>query len=257
MKELLNNESFMLATSCSSNVSPGSIAIAALGTATATSRRTALKWSTGRVQLLYPREVKVAQGSVLDHVVEEGIGLLFQASRRRERRGGRQPRRVGNETGAEAHPRRYLVITRGCRMLPEFDGGLPSGNKVLDVELVVPRSAAVHDIGEVGRGSAAAQNAVDFAIGHGALVTTCCGTTGNRRAVALEVPIALVAARATRGREEAVHDALVFDKVLTDLDKLWHGQVANVNVNVIAHAFVDLDLSTERGEFACNFRDFT
>ena len=94
---------------------------------------------------------------------------------------------------------------------------------------------------------------MDFAVGHGALVATCCGTTGNRRAVALEVPIALVTASASGGREEAVHDALVFDKILANLDELWHGQVANVNVNVIAHAFVDLDLSTERGEFVCNF----
>ena len=69
--------------------------------------------------------------------------------------------------------------------------------------------------------------------------------------------MALVTASASGGREEAVHDALVFDKILANLDELWHGQVANVNVNMVAHALVDLDLSPERGEFVCNFRDLT
>ena len=142
-------------------------------------------------------------------------------------------------------------------MLPEFNGGLPPGHQVLHVELVVPRSSAIHGIGKVGNGSAAAEDVVDFAVGHGAMLATGYGTTGNRRAVALEVPIALVTASASGGREEAVHDALVFDKILANLYELWHGQVANVNVNMVAHALVDLDLSPERGEFVCNFRDLT
>ena len=94
---------------------------------------------------------------------------------------------------------------------------------------------------------------MDFTICQVALVAIRGGAASDRRAVALEVPIALVAARAAGGREEAVHDALVLDKVLTNFDELWHGQLANVNVNVVAHALVDLDLSPKRGKFVGNF----
>ena len=58
-------------------------------------------------------------------------------------------------------------------MLPEFNGGLPTGNQVLHVEFVVPRSPAIHGIGKVGNGSAAVEDVVDFAVGHGAMVATC------------------------------------------------------------------------------------
>jgi len=117
-------------------------------------------------------------------------------------------------------------------VLPEFEGrpGVEGvdGNEILEVEFVVFHATPIHRVRKLQEAFTFPKEVVALSI--------C--VSRDRCAIASEV-FALVSAR---GGHERVHDVLVLDKILADLDELFERIAVNIDADVEAHADTPLQL---------------
>ena len=155
---------------------------------------------------------KVLLGAtVLDNILEQHFELLMERLTAKDGR-NRHIGRVLDEGHTEPDPRRHLCIVRRGRVLPELNGLLAARLKVLEIQLEVPVPARIHDVTELMEGPAPRQ--LFMALSFGSV------RAEDGISVGLAVLQGVRTVGATGGRHEGVHDGLVLDKVLTDLDEL-------------------------------------
>jgi hypothetical protein len=187
---------------------------------------------------------------------KQGVELIFDTARTtsttsttttivRKGLGRRELGRMDHQGGTKTNPRGNLVIIRCGRMLSKFQRWLTTGNEILQIQLVIATSiivavvdAAIHNGGQRLDIVAGCQGVVTLSVRQ--------GCTKRSLLVAAKVSIRFIAARPMRQWHEGIHDVFILDEILTNLDELRDAVATHVNVDMKAHALVDLDSIAKR-----------